>query len=83
MKKLVFAIALIFSMTACSDAEKAAWGALGEKHRVTLYSGGQKVGEWTTTGKIENESSSDGYYFNDEKTGKLVSVTGTLVIECM
>lgn len=65
----------------CSDANKAAMSAWGKKHRVMLYSGGVKIGQWTTSGKIENESKSDGYYFRDDATGKVVMVDGDVVIE--
>lgn len=39
------------------------------------------IREWEATGNVSNESSSDGWFFKDEKTGLLVEVTGTLVIE--
>ena len=67
----------------CSNAQKAKIGAWGEKHKITLYSGGKKVGEWTCTGRIENEEGSDGFFFLDDKTGKLVRICGTAVIERM
>lgn len=54
--------------------------AWGKKHRVQLYSGGKQIGEWVTSGKIENESQSDGYYFRDDKTGKVVMIGGDVII---
>lgn len=45
-----------------------------------MYSGGQKVREWTSTGKVLSESQSDGYYFEDSETGKLIEVAGDVVI---
>jgi len=68
-------------MLGCSDAAFASMGSLGESHKITLYSGGKIVREWISTGKIENETSSDGFYFRDKSTGKLVRVTGDVVIE--
>lgn len=67
-------------LTGCVDAKMADFGSYGAKSRVELWSGGQKVHEWTSTGKVLNEQSSDGYYFRDSDTGKLVRVTGDVVI---
>jgi hypothetical protein len=55
-------------------------GAWGRPHRVKQFNGGKLVGEWVTTGKIENEGQSDGYYFTDQATGKLVMVSGAVQI---
>ena len=71
---------LILSVVSCSDAERSAFSALGKKHRVKMYSGGVVVGEWTSSGKIENEDQSDGYYFKDDATGKMVTVSGDVTI---
>ncbi len=73
-------LALTIVLASCSDAEKSAMSAWGQKHRVKMFSGGQVVGEWTSTGKIVNESNSDGYYFKDDKTGKMVTVCGDVTI---
>jgi hypothetical protein len=55
--------------------------AWGQKHVVTLYGcDGKQIQQWRTTGKIENEGNSNGYYFTDDVTGKLVMVDGTVVI---
>lgn len=79
INKLVI-LCLVVSISACSDAEKSAMSAWGQKHRVKMYSGGQVVGEWTSTGKIVNETDSDGYYFKDDQTGKIVTVSGDVTI---
>ena len=42
---------------------------------------GTVIKVWESTGNVSNEAQSDGWYFKDEATGKLVEVTGTLVIE--
>lgn len=79
MLKYLLLVTLI--LTGCSDASKASFRAIGQKHRVTLFSGGQKVGEWVTSGMVKNEEHSDGYYFNDDRTNRLISVSGTVLIE--
>lgn len=64
----------------CTDATISQFGALGSKHKIELYSGGQLVREWTSTGKVLTEEHSDGYYFTDTATNRLVRVSGDLVI---
>ncbi len=80
MKKLILIMAIALLPIGCKDATQAQFRSLGKRHRVEMYSGGQKVREWTSTGNISNEVHSDGWYFEDEATGKLVEVTGQLVI---
>lgn len=65
----------------CSRAQRADIMAVGAKHRITLYSGTLAVRTWVTTGSVENEEKSDGYYFQDDATKKLVRVSGSVVIE--
>ena len=75
-------ILLLVCFTGCKDATRAQWRALGKRHKVTLYSaGGSVIREWTSTGNVSNEEHSDGWYFEDLKTHKLVEITGTIVIE--
>lgn len=77
---LVVAVACCLPFVGCTDANLARQSALGNKHRVELWSGGKLVREWTSTGKVESESQSDGYYFVDVESRELVRVTGDLVI---
>lgn len=67
-------------LSSCTDADRAKMGGLGNKFKVEMYSGGVKVREWISTGKVHSETQSDGYYFNDQKTGSLVEVSGDIVI---
>jgi hypothetical protein len=49
---------------------------------VTLYANdGKIIKQWESTGNVSNQAQSDGWYFEDSKTHKLIEVTGTLVIE--
>lgn len=79
MKRLMILVAILVSISACSNADWAATRAWGQTHHVKQFSGGVLVGEWDTDGKI-NETQSDGYYFEDKATGKIVSVSGTVQI---
>ncbi len=78
--KWLFILTVLLSCVGCTDAFQSQISAYGSKHHVELWSGGQKVREWTSTGKVLSEENSDGYYFCDQETGELVRVTGDLVI---
>jgi hypothetical protein len=79
-KHLLFIALAALLVSGCKDATMAQWNSLGKRHRVDLYSGGQKVATWVSTGNVSNQSQSDGYSFEDEATKKLVEVSGTVVI---
>lgn len=79
MKK-VLGLLVLLSLTGCSNANMAAMSAWGKVHKVTCYSGGVLIYQGETTGKIENEQGSDGYYFQDDKTHLFVTVSGNCVI---
>jgi hypothetical protein len=80
MKKLIF-ISILF-IAACKDSETAQWNAMGKSHIITLYGcDGKAIRTWESTGSVSNEEHSDGYYFEDAATNKLVEVGGTVVIE--
>jgi hypothetical protein len=74
-------IAIILSTTGCTSADRAKLGSIGSHHKITLYSGGIAVRTWHSCGYINNEEHSDGYYFEDDLTHKLIRVSGSIVIE--
>jgi hypothetical protein len=74
-------LAVVMGSTSCTDAEKAKWGGLGDEFKVEMINcDGTVARTWVSSGKVLSESSSDGYYFMDKETGKLIEVTGRLVI---
>lgn len=82
MKKLfilLMTISTIF-MVSCTDAKQEKLFNYGNEFKIEMYSGGQLVRTWISTGKVNSEQGSDGYYFKDKATGKLVEVTGDVVI---
>ena len=82
MRKTLATVILLLSLVACKDATIAQLGALGSKHRITLYGAtGTVIRQWESTGNVSNQQQSDGWYFEDSTTHKLVEVTGTLTIE--
>ena len=75
------AAGLILLLGGCTDAQVSKLTAHGSSHKITLYSGGQAVRTWRSTGAVMNEGQSDGFYFKDKETGKLIRVSGDVVIE--
>jgi len=74
-------IAIVMGSTSCTDAERAKLGGYGDEFKVEMLNcDGTVAREWISSGKVQSEANSDGYYFNDKKTGKLIEVTGRLVI---
>jgi len=71
----------ILSTTGCTSADRAKLSAFGSHHKITLYSGGIAVRTWHSSGAINNEEHSDGFYFMDDSTHRLVRVSGQIVIE--
>lgn len=81
MRVILICVIACCVLGGCFDAQRAQYSAIGSKFRVTLYSGGEAIRSWESTGKVLSEQGSDGYYFTDSKTNKLVRVSGDLVIE--
>ena len=81
MKKLIILLLVVLCLSSCKDSTMQQFKALGSRHKVTLYGAtGTIIGQWETTGSVSNEQYSDGWYFKDEKSGKLIELTGTIVI---
>jgi hypothetical protein len=83
MKKVLILLGLVVSvgLTSCTDAGMAKIGGYGDEFTVELIGcDGSVVRKWTSSGKVLSEKSTDGYYFNDKESGKLIEVTGTLII---
>lgn len=79
MKKVLF-IGMICFLASCTNAEKEKMFNYGNEFKIEMYSGGVLVRSWISTGKVNSEEGSDGYYFEDKSTGKLVEVSGDIVI---
>ncbi|NML34900.1 hypothetical protein [Paraburkholderia antibiotica] len=84
MKKSILIASLIAAsaLQGCTDADKAQIGGFGAKFEITLYAAnGSVIKQWRSNGKVQTESHSDGWYFMDAATGKLVRVSGTVVVD--
>jgi uncharacterized lipoprotein YehR (DUF1307 family) len=83
MSKLVVGILAVLALAGCTDAERSASYSYGDEHKVTLYSDGQSVREWRSSGKVLREDSGSGYYFREKNTGVFVRVIGNVVVETL
>ncbi len=71
---------LLCSLLGCTDAGWKNFTTLGDPGHVVCYSGGQKIYEGDSTGKIATVTNSDGWEFEEQGTGKFVRVSGDCVI---
>ena len=83
MRRLAVVLVAAMAATSCTDAGWDNFATLGDPHKVELYSGGVKVREWRSTGKVQTEGQSDGYIFRDAETGDFVRVTGDCVVTAL
>lgn len=78
MKKIVLLAVLL---AGCTSAERAQIGAVGGSQHVVLYAcDGHMISEWDSDGVVHTETGTDGWYFKDRISGKLVRVSGSVVI---
>ena len=83
MKKLTMLLfmMLMLGMTSCTDATFSKVGGYGSEFKVEMINCDGTTGrQWISSGKVKSEANTDGYYFKDKATGKLIEVTGRLVI---
>lgn len=79
MKYLV----LLFLFVSCSDAGMSKWKTLGDSQKIECYSGGKLIYSGYSTGKIMNERESDGYYFREKGSNKLLEVSGNCILSSL
>ena len=81
MKRIIITGILFATLISCTDAQQAKIDAFGGKFKVEIVNcDGSVTKSWISTGRVANSESSDGYYFNDEKTGALIEVSGSVII---
>jgi hypothetical protein len=82
MKKVGFMIVLMMlAMSACTDAKMKQFTTIGSKAHVKCYSCGVVILDTYSTGKVGTEEQSDGWYFEDQNTGKLIRTNADCVVE--
>lgn len=86
MNKLKLSVLLltIAITTSCTDGELSKIGGYGSEFKVEMINcDGSVSNSWISSGKVQSEVNSDGYYFKDKQSGKLIEVTGRLIITKM
>lgn len=73
-------VSLLVFTVGCKSSTIAQFRSLGSRHHIVCYSGGKVILDANSPGNVSNQEHSDGYYFEDETTGKLVEVSGQCVI---
>jgi len=74
------ALTLMACMVSCTDATMSKMGGYGDTFTIKVL-GPDTVITYHSTGKVISEEKSDGYYFTNTATGKLVEVSGNVIIE--
>jgi hypothetical protein len=88
MKKTNFYVLVFFlvltimamMLTSCTDATMSKMGGYGDTFTVKVL-GPDTIIAYHSTGKVISEEKSDGYYFTNRETGKLIEVSGNVIIE--
>lgn len=81
LSRLAITTLLLLAASACTDAQRGKWGALGSKATVTCYSGGTAFYTGRSTGKVSPEDGGAGYFLRDSARAKLVEVSGQCLVE--
>lgn len=64
----------------CSKAQWSTMQSWGSKHKITLYSGGQVVKTYYSTGQVQ-EHEGGMVFFQDDETKQPVYIYGTWTVE--
>jgi uncharacterized lipoprotein YehR (DUF1307 family) len=63
----LFAVCAVLALAGCTDTERAKFGSYGESGHIVCYSGGQKVVDDWSTGRVQKEDSgADGYAWKSQ-----------------
>jgi len=86
MKKIAFMILAALTLTACSGSTQNAWQKTATDYsradfKVTLYSGGQVIRTWDLKNTFVNDEDQSGMVYFFDTNGKMVRLTGDVVIE--
>ena len=78
--KMLSLIVLAATLVGCSDANMGKLGAYGKSRSIECWSGTKMIYKGMSTGKIQSEANSDGYYFVEKGSGKLLEVSGNCIL---
>jgi hypothetical protein len=71
---------ILLFLAGCTDATLSQFSSIGSSADIECFSGGKLIYKGRSTGKVAGEAQSDGWFFRDEKIGKLIRVSGDCVI---
>ena len=80
MKSLFFITFITFFIGSCTDSSRAQKFGYGNKYKIEVISAGQIIRTYTSADKVEVDSKARVYYFMDSATGKLIQVSGDVII---
>lgn len=78
--RYVLGIVFVMLLNGCTEAERGKVASFGRDGHVKCYSGGQVIFEANSSGKINSERDTDGWYFVEKETGELYRVSGDCII---
>lgn len=77
----ILLLILVLVNISCNDTNSLKNAGNDEEFKVEMINcDGTVAREWISNGKPKSEPNSDGYFFNNKETGKLIEVTGRIVI---
>lgn len=82
MKKLLLLGAILLLFLSCTDAGRAKFGGYGEDFKIEILSSntGEVIRTYYSSGKVNSEANSDGYFFMDSATGELTEISGGIIV---
>ena len=82
MKKLLLLGAILLLFLSCTDAGRAKFGGYGDDFKVEILSSntGKVIRTYYSSGKVNSEATSDGYFFMDSSTGELTEIAGGIIV---
>ena len=80
MFKYVIMFVMASMMIGCTDGERGKIVAIGKPGHIECWSAGIKFYEGESTGKIQTEEQTDGWFFVEKGTDNLIRISGPCVI---
>lgn len=81
MKKILILLMLSLTLINCTDSSQAKLGGYGDNFKIEIVNcDGTITHSWISTGKVQSEANTDGYYFLDSKSKELIEISGNIII---
>ena len=71
---------IVLLMASCTDGQRGKLMSYGSSRTIECYSGTKLIYKGKSSGKISSEQNSDGYFFTESGTGKLMEVSGNCIL---